>query len=712
MNAPDFRPAKIHSHHLDRWAVVYVRQSSPQQVLRYTESAKVQANLRQQAIQWGWPAERIRIIDQDQGRSGTTVVGRDGFRELLAEISLEHVGLVLGLQMSRLAREDEGWCRLMKLCGVYNTLLADLDGLYDPHDPNDHLLLGLKGLMSQAELHQIHQRMHAGRLSKARRGELFSHPPMGYVRDPQGGIAIDPDEQVQHAVRTLFAEYERQGSVTGLLKWLVGHGLRLPIRSQRREHRGELQWHEPNRRTLLNVLQHPIYAGAYTYGRRVVDAKRQIPGHPNTGRKFVAPEASAVFLADACPAYITWEQFEANRRRLANNRQRADSLGSPRPGRSWLTGLVVCGHCGARMVVSYPRSGYLRYSCVRQAVDYGKPACQNLAGPCLEALVAEQILQAVEPAALELSFAAAAECERQRDESEHAWGLRIERARQEVERAERQYQRVEPENRLVGRTLERLWEERLRSLQGLEQEYARARCQQQHALTPAEREEITALSSNLPALWHAEQTRPEDRQEIARLLLRRVVVTVSPESQRADVCLVWSGDRQTTHTLIRPVASFEKLEEYDTLMARIGALRSEGRSSAEIADKLNSEGFRPPRRRTTFNAAGVRQLFSRRGRIGRWPKSEATLDENEWWLADLTAELAIPDGTVYTWIRKGWVQARRLPGPGGRWIIRASPDEIERLRRLRDTPRYRRRCREAAKLKKPKEQNEQSTQRP
>jgi DNA invertase Pin-like site-specific DNA recombinase len=704
MNAPDTRPAKIHAHHLDRWAVVYVRQSSPQQVLRHTESAKVQANLHQQALQWGWPAERIRVIDQDQGRTATTVAGRDGFRELLAEISLEHVGLVLGLQMSRLAREDEAWCRLMKLCGVYHTLLADLDGLYDPHDPNDHLLLGLKGLMSQAELHQIQQRMHAGRLSKARRGELFSHPPMGYLRDPQGGLALDPDEQVQHAVRTLFAEYERQGSVNGLLKWLVAQGQHLPIRSQRRERRGELEWHEPNRRTLLNVLQHPVYAGAYTYGRQVVDAKRQVAGRRSTGRQSVAPEDCAVFLADACPAYISWEQYEANRRRLAENRQRADALGSPRSGPSWLSGLVVCGHCGARMVVCYSRSRYLRYICLRQAADYGKPVCQNLSGACLEALVAEQILQAVEPAALELSFAAAAECERQRGEIDRGWQLRLERARHEVERAERQYQRVEPENRLVARTLERQWEERLQALQNLEEEYARTQRQQPRTLTTAERDEIAALSSSLPALWHAEQTRPQDRQEIARLLLRRVIVMAARESQRVEVCLVWSGDRQTTHTMIRPVARYAQLDEYDALMNRIKELRIEGHSSATIAERLNAEGFRPPRQRRTFNAAGVRQLFSR---LGQGPRPEGDLGENEWLITDLAAALAISERTLHTWIHRAWIQARRSPVRAAPWIVWADADEIVRLKRLRDIPRDRRHEREVAELKKPKDRQDQ-----
>jgi hypothetical protein len=588
---------------------------------------------------------------------------------------------------------------LVKLCGVYDTLLADLDGLYHPLDPNDHLLLGLKGLMSQAELHQIQQRLHAGRLSKARRGKLFNHPPLGYVRDGEG-LAIDPDQEVQHVVRTLFSEYERRGSVSGLLKCLVASGIRLPIRSQRREERGQLQWREPNRRTLLNVLKHPVYAGAYVWGRRVVDPKKQIPGRPNTGRKFVEPEASAVFLRDVCPAYITWEQYEANRRRLAENRQRAESLGSPRPGRSWLGGLVVCGRCDARMLVSYPGQGQLRYSCVRDAVDYGQPACQNLSGACLEALVAKQILRALEPASLELSLAAAAQCEQQRQEAERGWQLRLQRAREEAERAERQYQRVEPENRMVARSLESHWEERLRALRTWEEAYARFAREEPRGLSLADQAAIAALASDVPALWHAEQTRPEERQEIARLLLRQVVVTVSPNSQHVAVRLVWTGGGETSHTLIRPVQRYEQMEDCQKLMSRIEELRAAGQSSAEIAAQLNAEGFRPPRRRQTFNAAAIRQLYSRAGRLGRWPQPESALGEHEWWLTDFAAELSVPTGTLYTWIRQGWLQARRPPGPGGRWIIWADEEELTRLRALREVPRAQRR--NADELKKPK----------
>jgi hypothetical protein len=352
------------------------------------------------------------------------------------------------------------------------------------------------------------------------------------------------------------------------------------------------------------------------------------------------------------------------------------------------------------MIVSYPGQGQLRYSCVRQAVDYGQPPCQNLAGACLEELVAEQLLRALEPASLELSLAAATECEQQRAQADRTWQLRLERAREEAERLARQYHRVEPENRLVARTLETQWEERLRSLQTLEEEYARFRCEQSRGLSAADREEIAVLSSDVPALWHASETRPEERQEIARLLLRRVVVTVSSESQRADVRLEWAGGGETNHTLIRPVARYEQMEDYEELMSRIEELRAAGRSSSEIAAQLNAEGFRPPRRRKTFNGAGVRQLYSRAGRLGRWPKQESALGENEWWLTNFATELSIPAGTLYTWIRKGWIHARRPPGPGGRWIIWADDDELDRLRRLQDIPRPQRR--NAKELKKPK----------
>jgi DNA invertase Pin-like site-specific DNA recombinase len=349
----------------------------------------LQYNLRRRAVDWGWLAERVLVIDEDQGCSGQAAEGRLGFQRLLAEIGLDHVGLILGIEMSRLARSNKDWHQLLELCAVFSTLLADQDGLYDPREYNDRLLLGLKGTLSEAELHILRQRMYQGLLNKARRGEVFNHPPLGYVREPSGGLAMDPDEQVQSVVRLIFDQFQTLGTINALLRFLVRHEVRLPIRPFGGPERGQLQWRRPNRQTLRCLLQHPLYAGAYAWGRRAVDPRRKIPGRPSTGRQVVPPEQCLVLIQDRCPAYITWEQFQANRRRIAGNQARGQHPGAPREGPALLKGLLFCGRCGCRMLTQYDRSqsgsgvpsNRPRYVCLQRAGSYGEPACQSLSGP-------------------------------------------------------------------------------------------------------------------------------------------------------------------------------------------------------------------------------------------------------------------------------------------------------------------------------------------
>jgi len=342
---------KIQSQHHERLAVVYVRQSSPQQVLAHRESAALQYDLAQRAVAWGWPQERVLIIDEDQGQSGKWAEGRLGFQRLLAEVSLDHVGLVLGIEMSRLARSNKDWHQLLELCALFRTLLADQDGLYDPTNYNDRLLLGLHGMMSEAELHILQGRLNAGRLNKARRGELLNHPVTGYIRVPGDRLALDPDEQVQAVVRLLFDKFAELGTVNRLLQYLVRHGIQLGIRPHFGPNRGNLEWRRPCRETLLNILHHPGYAGAYTHGRRPTDPRRKIPGRPGTGRRVASWQQCEVFLPDRHPTYITWGQFLANQQQLADNRAQAKSRGAPREGPALLGGLLVCGKCGCRMMV-------------------------------------------------------------------------------------------------------------------------------------------------------------------------------------------------------------------------------------------------------------------------------------------------------------------------------------------------------------------------
>jgi DNA invertase Pin-like site-specific DNA recombinase len=698
-------PAKIQAHHRERLAVVYVRQSSPQQVLQHRESTALQYNLQRLAVDWGWPRERVLVIDQDQGRSGSSAEGRLGFQQLLAEVSLDHVGLVLGIEMSRLARSCKDWHQLLELCALFGALLADQDGLYDPCDYNDRLLLGLKGTLSEAELHILRQRMNQGRLNKAKRGELFNHAPIGYVRAPSGELIMDADEQVQSVVRLVFEKFDELGSINAVLQYLARHEIRVGVRPHKGSTRGRLEWRRPNRQTIANLLRHPIYAGAYAWGRRPTDPRRKVPGRPGTGRTVAPIEQWAVLLPDRCPAYITWERYLANRQRMAANRARSDTWGAPREGPSLLAGLVVCGQCGARMLVAYRgRTKGLRYLCHRAHLDHGGAVCQSLAGGVLEACVTRQLLRTLEPAGLELSLRAAADLERERSRLTQHWDRRLERARYEVQRAERQYQAVEPENRLVARELERRWEQTLLEERQIQEARDRFLREQPEGLVAKNREAIKALASDIPALWDSPTTTAADRQRIIRHVIEQVVVTAPQDTELVDVTIRWAGGFTSHHELVRPVARYDQLHDYPRLMGRILELRDAGWTSGRIAKQLNGEGWRPAKRRLTFNKDIVRQLLSRHGRTGKHTiaRSGHSLADGEWWFIDLARELAMPQTTLYSWVRRGWVHGRQMPGSRGRWVLWADADELDRLRRLRVCHRIWGNQPQAAELTKPK----------
>jgi DNA invertase Pin-like site-specific DNA recombinase len=695
----DHRPAdeplrlssKIRPRHLDRLAVVYVRQSTAQQVLEHRESAALQYDLRRRAIALGWAADRVIVIDEDQGRSGGTAEGRLGFQRLLAEIGLDHVGVVLGIEMSRLARSCKDWHHLLDLCSIFQSLLADQDGLYDPCDYNDRLLLGLKGTMSEAELHVLRGRMLAGKRNKARRGELFNHAPIGFVRLPGAGMALDPDEQARDVVRLIFDKFDELGTVSALLRYLVHNRVLLPVRPHFGPDRGQLRWRRPNRVTLTFLLHHPIYAGAYSHGRRPTDPRRKVPGRPATGRRLLPMGQWEVLIRDQLPGYISWERYEANLQRLARNRARAAAMGAPRDGDSLLAGVVFCGRCGRRMQVSYPGGPKrTRYSCQRAAIEYAEPACQSLAGQGLDDLVARLVLAALEPAVLELSLSASEDLRRERERLDRHWQQRLERARFESDRTARQYHAVEPENRLVARELERRWEHTLAAVRDVEEEYDRFHRDQPVELTVDDRAMIMSLASDIPTLWRAASTTASDRRVVVRHLIERVEVAVQGQTEWADVVIQWSGGFTSRHEVRRPVRRLEQLRDFTLLTGRVLELHRDGRTAAQIAACLNAEGFRPAKRRATFNSAMVRQMLSRRFRSGPRPRvlSESSpLEEHEWWLTDLARELDMPVPTVHSWLRRGWISARKLAGAGGRWVLWADVEELDRLGQLRASPR-------------------------
>ena len=677
---------KLRTWHLDRKAIIYVRQSTPQQVIKHRESRERQYALVERAVALGWTSDQVEVVDDDQGLSGRSVEGRLGFQRILAEIGLDRVGLILGLEMSRLARSNKDWHHLLELCGIFRVLLGDQDGLYDPTDFNDRLLLGLKGTMSEAELHILNGRMHQGLLNKADRGELLLHPPIGYVQNAdKTSFEFDPDEQAQEVVRLVFAEYTRQGTVYSLLRYLARNDIRLPVRPLSGPNRGQLEWHRPTRTTLSSMLHHPTYAGAYRYGYRYHDPRKKVAGRRNTGIVRIPLEECRVLIKDRFPAYISWEQFEKNRDQLARNQSRAKSMGVPRSGPSLLGGLVYCGRCGNRLMVQYSgRANRLRYQCARNSQNLGEPLCQGIAGHDLDRFITDRVLKVLEPASLELCLAATDDLEQERERLDQHWQKRLERAAHQADRAERQFQAVEPENRLVARTLEKKWEEALREQAQLKIEYEDFRRLQPTQLDDAQRTLVRQLSQDISALWNAPTTTPQDRQQIVRMLIDRIELNIEGNTERTEITLTWAGGFTSRRQHNRSVISYSQLSNLDELLARIVELKETCATLGEVADQINKEGYCSLRRRT-FTGAMISRLLVKQGIHSprKLLPPEGVLQENEWWIGNLAKRLGMPKTSLDHWRKSGWIKGRKLPGLRGRWIIWADATEVTRLEKLR-----------------------------
>jgi hypothetical protein len=562
--------------------------------------------------------------------------------------------------------------------------------LYDPTDHNDRLLLGLTGIMSEAELHLLRGRMRQGLLNKVRRGEVFMVPPVGYVHSPEGEFDLDPDEQARAVIRLVFDQFERLGTIRKVLRHLLAHDIRIGVRPHTGPDRGRLEWRLPTRDTVTKILQHPIYAGYYCYGRRQTDPRRKKPGRRSSGRVVVPREEYLALIPDRCPAYISREQYEDNQRRLAENRARTESKGAPRQGPSLLAGLIICGRCGKRMAVHYSgRSRVLRYTCPTGAADLRGRCRHALAGRVVDQLIAEQVLGALQPGALELSLAAAEDVIRERAALDENWRQRLERAGTLAVRLERQYQSAEPENRLVTRTLERRWEEALQEVRRLEEEYARFRLTQPITLTRREVDQVGELARDLPALWDAPTTTSADHQRIIRFLVERVEVTVEGTTDQVGVTITWAGGQRTIHTITRPVLRYEQTSDFHRLMARIGQLRAEGQSFVAIAERLNAEGFRPPKGARRFHKDIVSRIVRRRTPgYQPPPKSDrSVLGPDEWFVVDLARAVGIPKNTLHAWRQRGWVSFRRPPGLRTPCVCWADPEELDRLRWLAQSPK-------------------------
>ena len=686
--------SKIQGWHRDRLAVVYVRQSSRQQVADHGESTRLQYGLADRAVALGWPASRVMVIDEDLGRSAANAAERPGFARLVAEITMGHVGLVLGLEMSRLARAGRDWHQLIELCSLAGALLADADGVYDPNWYNDRLLLGLKGTMTEVELHLIKQRMASGRLAKAGRGELAFPLPAGYVRQPSGEVALDPDEQVQAVVRLVFRLFEQLGTVHAVLRFLVGHQVQIGMRERSGPGKGEVVWRAPHQQGLVNMLRNPAYAGIYAYGRSRTDPSRRLPGHEHSGRvRRLDAGEWLVRIEGALPAYISVEQYERNLARMAANRARAESPGAPREGPALLGGLVVCGICGHRMQVSYEtsRQGLTgRYCCQRRHHTYGEPRCQQMAARFLDDHVVAQVLSALAPPRWSCRSPPPGRPRpagpRSTGSGGSGWNARSSSA--------------------TGRGASISWPSpRTGSWPASSSASGRPRWPNGPAwvrstsdtsgsgparLSAAELAAIRALAGDIPALWAAPTTTIADRKRLLRAVVESVQVTADGATERVQATVTWAGGHQTHAALTRPVARIDQLSYYPALTERIRALASEGLGNAAIAGRLAAEGFRTPRLHERFHAGEIQHLIRR---LGLRPgldhdhrTDQGSLGPGQWWLATLAREIGMPTATLFTWLKRGWITGQQDTRPPYRWIITADPAEVERLRALHQLP--------------------------
>jgi DNA invertase Pin-like site-specific DNA recombinase len=669
---------KIDTQHLARTAIVYVRQSSARQVRENVESTQLQYDLALLAEAYGWPKQRVEIIDEDLGVSGKSIEGRSGFQRLLAEIALEHVGIVMGIEMSRLARNCRDWHQLLELCAVFGTLLGDADGVYNPRDHNDRLLLGLKGTMSEAELHVLRSRLNAGKKNKARRGEHFGEAPIGYVRT-RDGVSIEPDIQAQEVVRLIFRKFEDLGSANAVLKYLVHNDIRFGKRKVNGLQPEAVEWQAASRSTILQILRHPIYAGAYVYGRSKSTSISTPEGNRKTVQRRVNRNNWEVLIPDKIPAYITWQQWENNQKKLRENSTKF-SFGVSR-GSSILTGRIVCGKCGSRMPVHY-RDQIPSFECSIARMNYGGSLCQSFNARWLEPMIEELVLQAFEPASIQLSLEAAVDIEADRRRLETHHRRSVERATYETALTRRRYEKVDPDNRLVAAQLESEWESKLTAQRECEAALNRFREQSPAALSSEDRDKIESLANDFRSLWFSDQTSGKDRQDLVRILIEKIVVDIVEGTEVLSVMVHWAGGYQSQCETRRTVATFDEMKDADLLLERAQQLYNFGYPRNEIVCILNNEGFQPARQ-SSFTPTNINALLltlRRKGMIGSRPK----LPQGFWRSRSLSKELGINPATLTGWRHRSWVQAKHA---GRRWIYWASESELERLRKLATHPK-------------------------
>lgn len=642
---------KVQPIHLSRPAYLYVRQSTLKQVFENTESKIRQYALGERAVALGWPADSIVVIDGDLGQSGASAADRQGFQRLVSDVGLGRVGVVMGLEVSRLARNSSDWHRLVELCSLAETLILDEDGIYDPNSFNDRLVLGLKGTMSEVELHLLRSRMRGALLNKASRGELAIPLPVGLGYTPDGRVVLDPEVRVQESLRAVFDTFQRTGAAYATTKSLRQQRIELPHRVRSGLHRGELAWREADMARVVGLLHNPRYAGAYCYGRTKY---KHLADGRSVVRK-VARDEWFCLLRDAHPGYLTWEQFEANQRQLLRNAHSLDTVpqSPPREGPALLQGLLVCGRCGHRMTVDYrpskagrPLPAYL--CCWQHSAGVGR-RCQHIAGERLDHAAGELLVELMTPAVLEVALAVQEELQGRLDEADRVRAHCVQQAQYEAELARHRFMQVDPNNRLVADELEADWNHKLRRLREVQSDYERLRQQDRAGLSEARRQAVLRLATDFPAVWNSPATPQREKKRLLRLLVEDITLIREDLLVTGHVRLRGGATRVLTVTLRKK--GYLEYQTDPALIAEYDRLLDEHEDD-DCAEILNRRGFRSGHHLllTEGLLKSLRsrcRLSSHRARL----RAGGLLTQ-----AELAAQLRVSPATIANWARQGRLQ--------------------------------------------------------
>jgi DNA invertase Pin-like site-specific DNA recombinase len=662
---------KVQPHHLDRNAYLYIRQSSMRQVLENAESAKRQYSLRGRAVALGWRDEQIIVIDNDQGESGASAAWREGFQRLVSDVGLGRAGIVMGLEVSRLARNNADWQRLLEICALADTLILDEDGVYDPASFNDRLLLGLKGTMSEAELHVIKARLRGGILNKARRGEFRCPLPTGLVYDHSGNVGLDPDLQVRETIVHFFETFSRVGSASQTVKAFHREGLPFPSRL----HNSETILRPLTVSTALRVLTNPRYAGAYAYGRRqfrrTIEGKRTVRSRPH--------EDWLACIPDAHPGYISWQQHQENLKILEANSHGYDAARAsiPREGPALLQGRAICGQCGRHLRVRYAaRRGRHEawYICDRAHAYRGDPLCQSIAGPAVDAAVGMLIAEHMTPEAVELALDVRKEIQSRHEEADWLRCRAVERAQTEADLAQRRFMLVDPNNRLVADTLEGEWNEKLRTLANAREERERAREHDQFVLDHAVQARLIAMTEDFKKLWSDPSTPNRDRKRLLAHIIEDVTLLKLPAEGTTKVHVRFIGGKVLTLTTLSPRAPALQIKTRPGVIELVDKLL-EDHIYSEIAELLNQQELRPGEasRRghhdaqfTSKRVAYIVHQYKLRSRYDRL-RARGMLTKQE-----AAARLNIHETTINSWVKHGLITRHAYNGHYGLYELPAT----------------------------------------